>query len=82
MKQRWIRVEHRQFVAINSLFTSRVMPGLNQFVHVLLRNRAGIESAFGSWGFPGAGSGCQSGLAADGGALRRAVIGGLLELSR
>ena len=37
MKQRWIRVEHRQFVAINSLFTSRVMPGLNQFVHELLR---------------------------------------------
>lgn len=48
MKQRWIRVEHRQFVAVNSLLISRVMPGLNQFVHVLLRNRAGIESAFGS----------------------------------
>ena len=48
MKQRWIRVEHNQIAAVNSQFISRVMPGLNQVVHVLLRNRAGIESAFGS----------------------------------
>lgn len=69
MKQHWIRVEHNQFCRhqfnCSQARFMRFMLGLNQFVQNLLRNRAGVESLFGSWGFPGAVSGCQSGLAAD-----------------